>query len=597
MTQTHTFDAIIVGAGGAGLMAALHAAPGMRLAVISKLHPVRSHTGTAQGGVAAPLGNMEEDQWDWYMYDTIKGGDYLVDQDAAEALAKESVDAVYELEHMGLPFDRTEDGRIEQRRFGGHTREFGKAPVMRACKSADRTGHMILQTLYQNCVRRDVCFFDEFFVVDLILENGAVRGVTAIEIATGEWHSFHAKAVLLATGGFGRMFAVTSNAHSLTGDLVAAAYRRGLPLEDMEFFQFHPTGIYRMGILLSEAARAEGGVLINGNGERFMERYAPTMMDLAPRDMISRCIHQELLAGNGIDGKDFIYLDIRPETINRYKSAPGGKQVTAEALEAALPDIIDMMRNYMGVEPMKQPVPIQPTAHYAMGGIPTDIDGCVLRSATEKVPGLFAAGECACVSVHGANRLGTNSLMDLLVFGRRSGRALASYCAGAELETLPPHAQEEAHTELDRLRAARGPERAGDLRAEMQRCMTEWVGIARHREGLEKALGILQQLKQRYLRIGLSDTGASWNTELLEAYELGGLLDLAEVTAASALRRTESRGAHFRDDYPQRDDVHWLQHTLAYRRSGSGAAPVTEGIRFDGKPVCITRFPPKARTY
>jgi succinate dehydrogenase / fumarate reductase, flavoprotein subunit len=597
MTQIHSFDAVIVGAGGAGMMAALHAAPGTRLAVITKLHPLRSHTGTAQGGVAAPLGNMEEDKWDWYMYDTVKGGDYLVDQDAAEILARESVDAVLELEHMGLPFDRIADGRIEQRRFGGHTRDFGKSPVMRACKSADRTGHMILQTLYQNCIRREVRFFDEFFVADILMEDGAVCGVAAIEIATGEWHIFHTKALLIASGGFGRMFAITSNAHSLTGDPVAAAFRRGLPLEDMEFFQFHPTGIYRMGILLSEAARGEGGVLINGQGERFMERYAPNLMDLAPRDILSRCIHQEILAGRGIGGKDYVHLDIRPETINRYRSAAGGRQVTAPELEQALPDIIEMMRVYMGIEPMRQPVPTQPTAHYAMGGIPTDVDGRVLRSAEAVVPGLFAAGECACISVHGANRLGTNSLMDLLVFGRRSGRALAAYCAGINHPRLNSDSHSETRAEIERLRNARGTERAGALRAEMQHCMTDRVGVSRTAAGLEEALRALRALKQRYFEIGIADAGLGWNTEVLEAFELGGLLDLAEVTAACALQRAESRGAHYREDFPQRDDTNWLRHTLAYRKSGTGAIPVAEGVRFEGKPVSITRFPPQARTY
>ncbi|MBN2085992.1 MAG: succinate dehydrogenase flavoprotein subunit [Anaerolineales bacterium] len=603
MTVEHTFDAVIVGAGGAGLMAALHASQGTRVAVLSKMYPTRSHTGAAQGGVAAPLGNMEEDRWDWYMYDTVKGGDYLVDQDAAEILARESVETVFELEHMGLPFDRTPDGRIEQRRFGGHTREFGKSPVMRACKSADRTGHMILQTLFQNCIRRDVRFFDEFFVLDLILEGGAARGVVAVEIKTGELHIFRAKAVLLACGGFGRMYAVTSNAHSLTGDAVAAAYRRGLPLEDMEFFQFHPTGIYKMGILLSEAARSEGGILLNGAGERFMERCAPTLKDLAPRDMVSRFMFQEIRAGRGVGGKDYLHLDIRPETINRLGSAPGGRAVTAADLEAKLPDIIEMMRIYQGIDPMKAPVPIQPTAHYAMGGIPTDCDGRVLRAASgaaqamENVHGLFAAGECACVSVHGANRLGTNSLVDLLVFGRRSGRALAEFCAGSALEALPAGAGQEAAGELIRLRESRGSERIGALRAAMQRCMTEHVGVQRIARGLEKALQTLRELKARYGKIGLADLGRKWNTEILEAYELGGLLDLAEVTAASALHRTESRGAHFREDHPRRDDSNWLTHTLARRKEGSCASLVTDGILFDRRPVVITRFAPEVREY
>jgi succinate dehydrogenase / fumarate reductase, flavoprotein subunit len=592
MTQIHTFDAVIVGAGGAGLMAALHASHGgARVAVLSKLHPLRSHTGTAQGGVAAPLGNMEEDRWEWYMYDTVKGGDYLVDQDAAEILARESVDTVLELEHLGLPFDRTPGGRIEQRRFGGHTREFGAAPVMRACKSADRTGQMILQTLYQNCIRRDVAFFDEFFVLDLIEADGVYCGVAALEIATGEMHIFHGKAVLMATGGFGRMYAVTSNAHSLTGDLVASAYRRGLPLEDMEFFQFHPTGIYKMGILLSEAARAEGGILVNGRGERFMERYAPTLMDLAPRDMISRFIQMEIREGRGVDGRDFVHLDIRPETINRCLSAPGAKSVTAAGLEAALPDIIEMMRVYMGVNPMRELVPVQPTAHYAMGGIPTDCDGRVLAGAAagQTAPGLFAAGECACVSVHGANRLGTNSLVDLLVFGRRSGIRLAEFCREAPLPGLQPGSGDPARSALEQLRRQRGPERPAALRAEMQRCMTDHVGVYRDAAGLTEAVRTLGTLKERFGRIGLSDSAGAWNTEVLEAYELGCLLDLAEVTAASALHRTESRGAHFREDYAARDDARWLNHTLAYRE--------TAGIRFERKPVSITKFEPKARTY
>jgi succinate dehydrogenase / fumarate reductase flavoprotein subunit len=601
MTVEHTFDAVIVGAGGAGLMAALHASQGAKVAVLSKLYPTRSHTGTAQGGVAAPLGNMEEDRWDWYMYDTVKGGDYLVDQDAAEILAHESVETVLELEHLGLPFDRTPDGRIEQRRFGGHTREFGKAPVMRACKSADRTGHMILQTLFQNCIRRNVRFFDEFFVLDLILEDGAARGVVAVEIKTGEVHLFRSKAVLLACGGFGRMYAVTSNAHSLTGDALAAAYRRGLPLEDMEFFQFHPTGIYKMGILLSEAARSEGGILLNGRGERFMERCAPTLKDLAPRDMISRYMFQEIRAGRGVEGKDYLHLDIRPETISHLGTAPGGRAVTAADLEAKLPDIIEMMRVYQGIDPMKAPVPVQPTAHYGMGGIPTDCDGRVLRSASgggmESARGLFAAGECACVSVHGANRLGTNSLVDLLVFGRRSGRALAEFCAGSALEALPAGAGNEAAGELIRLRGSHGPERIGALRAAMQRCMTEHVGVQRIARGLEKALQTLRELKARYEKIGLADLGRKWNTEVLEAYELGGLLDLAEVTAASALHRTESRGAHFREDHPRRDDSNWLHHTLARRKDGSGAGPVLDSILFDRRPVVITRFAPEAREY
>ncbi|MBI4770216.1 MAG: FAD-binding protein [Chloroflexi bacterium] len=568
MTTFHQFDAVIVGAGGAGLMAALHTSKSAKTAVISKLHPTRSHTGTAQGGIAAALGNMEEDRWEWHMFDTVKGGDYLVDQDAAEFLARDAIDAVIELEHMGLPFDRTPDGRIEQRRFGGHTAEFGARAVMRACKAADRTGHMILQTLYQNCIKQNVNFFDEFFVVDLILQEGICRGVVAIEIATGEVHVFHAKAVMIASGGFGKIFAVTSNAHTLTGDPVASCYRRGLPLEDMEFFQFHPTGLYKMGILLSEAARGEGGLLINDRGERFMAGYAPGMMELAPRDMVSRFIYQEIKAGRGIGGKDYVYLDIRPESITRHKSAPGGLPVTAEALEARLPDIIEMMRVYMGVEPMKEMVPTQPTAHYAMGGIPTTNDAEVRADAAGGlVTGLYASGECACVSVNGANRLGTNSLVDLVVFGRRGGKAMAEFCKQAAFS------------------------------AELQRVMMDNVGVFRTHELMSQAVEKVRELKARYANIQVDDKGRRFNTDLLETYELGCLLDLAEVTAASALQRTESRGAHYRDDYPKRDDVNWLSHSFACRTDGQGAALTGGQIRFEKMPVVIIRFEPKERKY
>ncbi len=598
MIQHHQFDAIIVGAGGAGLMAALHAAKHTKVAVISKLYPTRSHTGTAQGGIAAALANMEEDHWEWHMYDTVKGGDYLVDQDAAEILARDAIEAVIELEHMGLPFDRTPDGRIEQRRFGGHSANYGEKPVMRAAKSSDRTGHMILQTLFQNCVKQQVTFFDEYFVVDLIIQDNICRGVIAIHIDSGEMHVFHSKAVLLASGGFGRMFSVTSNAHSLTGDPVAAAFRRGLPLEDMEFFQFHPTGIYRMGILLSEAARGEGGVFINGEGERFMERYAPTMKDLASRDVCSRCIYLEVKAGRGIGGKDYVYLDIRPETINRYKSAPGGRAVTAEEIESKLPDIIEMMRVYQGVEPMKEPVPIQPTAHYAMGGIPTNTDGWVRANAGDgMVTGLFAAGECACVSVHGANRLGTNSLVDLVVFGRRGGRAMAEFCKTADFAPLPADAEVEVTAELERIRTNTGQEKAATLRLEMQTIMMDNVSVFRTDELVSAALAKVRELKGRFKNVQIDDKGKRFNTDLLETFELGCLLDLAEVTAFSALNRTESRGGHSREDYPQRDDVNWLKHTFATIDQPSGAALTAGPMTLTHRPVVVTKFEPKERKY
>ena len=590
MAKHHQFDALVVGAGGAGLMAALHASRQVNTAVISKLYPTRSHTGTAQGGIAAPLGNMEPDNWEWYMYDTIKGGDYLVDQDAAEILAKDSIDAIIELEHMGLPFDRTREGKIEQRRFGGHTSNFGEAPVMRSCKAADRTGHMILQTLYQQCIKQNVKFFDEFQVIDVLVQDNVCRGVVTVEILTGEMHVFHAKAVLLAVGGFGRVWQVTSNAHSLTGDGVAICFRRGLPLEDMEFFQFHPTGIYKMGILLSEALRGEGAVFVNDRGERFMERYAPTMKDLASRDVCSRSIYLEVREGRGIGGKDYVHIDARPETINRYQSGPGGKTVTAEHLEAALPDVFEMARVYLGVEPLKQGIPIQPTAHYAMGGIPTDNDGRALADAQGTlVRGLFAAGECACVSVHGANRLGTNSLVDLVVFGRRGGKAMADFCRQADFAPLPANPEAPAVADLDRIRSGTGKEKPGRLRDEMQTVMMQHVGVFREGPSVQQALEALRELKERFQRISIDDKGQKFNTDLYEAWELGCLLDLAEVTAHSALIRTESRGAHWREDFPRRDDANWLKHTFVALKDGS--------LETTYKPVTITRFEPKERTY
>jgi succinate dehydrogenase / fumarate reductase flavoprotein subunit len=590
MTKHHQIDALVVGAGGAGLMAALHASKQVNTAVISKLYPTRSHTGTAQGGIAAPLGNMEEDHWEWYMYDTIKGGDYLVDQDAAEILAKESIEAVIELEHMGLPFDRTPDGKIEQRRFGGHTRNNGEAPVMRSCKAADRTGHMILQTLYQQCIKQKVNFFDEYQVIDLLIEDNICRGAVAVEILTGELHVFHAKAVLLAVGGFGRVWSVTSNAHSLTGDSVATVLRRGLPLEDMEFFQFHPTGVYKMGILLSEALRGEGAVFINDKGERFMERYAPTMKDLASRDVCSRCIYLEVRDGRGIGGKDYVYIDVRPETINTYKSGPSGHTVTAEHLEAALPDVLEMARIYLGVEPMKQGIPVQPTAHYAMGGIPTDNDGQVLADANGGiVRGLYAAGECACVSVHGANRLGTNSLVDLVVFGRRGGKAMGEFCNTADFAPLPANPEAETVAQIDRIRRGVGKEKPARIRSDMQKVMMDHVGVFREGPAVQKALDTVHELMDRYQHISIEDQGQRFNTDLYEAWELGCLLDLAEITAYSALIRTESRGAHWREDFPKRDDVNWLKHTFVTRKNG-----VLEATY---KPVTITKFAPKERTY
>ncbi len=580
----YSFDAIVVGAGGAGLWAALELArEGVSTAVLTKLYPTRSHTGTAQGGVCAALGNLEEDSWEWHMFDTVKGGDYLVDQDAAEVLAREAIETVIELEHMGLPFNRTPEGKIDQRKFGGHTRNFGEAPVRRACFAADRTGHMILQTLYQQCIKHGVKFFDEYQVVDLLFEGGEpeaggrAAGVVAYRVADGQLHSFSAKAVLMATGGFGRMFRITSNAHSLTGDGVALCYRHGIPLQDMEFFQFHPTGIVGIGILLSEAARGEGGTLLNDLGERFMANYAPKLMELAPRDMVSRAMYQEIRAGRGIGGKDYLYLDVR--------------HLGRKVIEEKLPDITEFARIYQGVEPLKEPVPVQPTAHYAMGGIPTNVNSEVVRDEKGTVvPGLFAAGECACVSVHGANRLGTNSLVELLVFGRRAGRQMARHAGKVERPRPIADAAEPVRGQLEAIRTREDTgEKVAAIRSQLADVMMDNVGVYRDGKLLTEALARVRELKGRYGAISITDRGSVFNTELLEANELGYLLDLAEVTVAGALARTESRGAHSREDYPERNDAKWLKHTLAYKGS--------KGPTLKYKPVSITRFEPKPRTY
>jgi len=596
--KIHEFEVVVVGAGGAGLMAALYASKTANTAVLSKLYPMRSHTGAAQGGVGAALGNYEEDHPEWHTFDTVKGSDYLGDQDAIEFMCFEAVQAVYELEHMGLPFSRTPDGRIAQRPFGGHTNNVTGKPVRRSCYAADRTGHMILQTLYQQCIKNKVNFYDEFQVLDLLVVNGAAAGVVAIELATSELHVFHAKAVIFATGGHGRIWEITSNAYAYSGDGVAITLRRGIPAEDMEFFQFHPTGIYRLGILITEGVRGEGGVLLNGEGDRFMVHYAPTVKDLASRDVISRAMYMEMREGRGIGGKRYLYLDVTPDVVNKYAEIDGRKRpdgspyrVTGEEIISKLPDITDFCRTYLGVDPLTQPIPVQPTAHYAMGGIPTNVNAeVVIDSQNTVMPGLYAAGEVACVSIHGANRLGTNSLVDLIVFGKHAGLNAARFANSASLQPLPDDPTAFARQQLDTLLHNKGTENAATISHEMKSTMFDHVGVFRTAEGMQEALTKVRELRERFKHIKVEDRGKVFNTELLNIWELGNLLELAEVTTVSALARQESRGGHAREDFPKRDDQNWLKHTLAYWNERGE-------VELHYKPVVITKWQPKERVY
>ena len=575
----HSFDGVIVGAGGAGLRAAIEAAPHMKLAVITKLYPTRSHTGAAQGGMSAALANVEEDNWNWHAFDTVKGSDYLADQPAVDILCKEAIDSVVELEHWGLPFSRLENGKIAQRRFGGHTIKEGEAPAFRACYAADRTGHMILQTLYQKCVSMGVTFFDEFQVLDIKIDDGVCKGVIAYEVATGDIHIFEARAVTFATGGFGKIYKVSSNAHSLTGDGPGILYQKGIPLEDMEFYQFHPTGIYRLGILLSEAARGEGGILRNKDGERFMERYAPSIKDLAPRDMVSRAIATEISEGNGAGpNNDFVYLDLT--------------HLGAETIKQKLPDITDFVRTYVKIEPIDEPIPVQPTAHYAMGGIPTDVNARVLSDANGTIlPGVYSAGESACVSVHGANRLGTNSLLDIVVFGKRAGQSMVDYVSSTKPMSLSENAAEDLSSKIEKLMEKDHSLEFSvpRIREELQDSMEENAKIFRTEESLQKQTEILTDLRDRYRNVTISDKGKVFNTELLEAIELEYLLDMSDTTVASALHRKESRGAHSRVDHTERDDKNWLKHSFAFKNGDS--------VKLDYKDVELGNYEPKERKY
>ncbi len=568
-------DVVVVGSGLAGLRAAMEVAPSAHVALISKVYPTRSHSGAAQGGIAAALGNEEPDSWEWHMFDTVKGGDYLTDQDAAEILAQDAPRAIFELEHMGVPFNRTAEGKIAQRAFGGHTSHFGQAAIKRVCHAADRSGRVILDTLYWNAVQKGLKVYSEFQMIDLILKENQVAGVVAYEWATGEVHFFQSRIVLLATGGFGKVYKTTSNGFANTGDGAYLAYRAGIPLEDMEFVQFHPTGVYGLGILISEAARGEGGILRNGRGDRFMEQYAPQIKDLAPRDIISRAIDIEIREGRGVQGKDFVHLDLTHL----------GKDRLAEKLS----DISSFVKIYLGIDPTKDPIPVQPTCHYMMGGIPTNLEGQVLDHEQQPVPGLFAAGECACLSLHGANRLGCNSLLDLIVFGRLAGKRIVQELKQLFWGDPPPKPAEKTLERIRDLKARNRGEKAFVLRKAMQKVMMDGCSVFRIEDHLSRALTEIRRLKGEYEKVVIDDRGLGFNSDLLEAIELESLLGLAEVILVSAMNRRESRGAHYREDYPRRDDQNWLRHTLIRKTD--------DGLEALYKPVTLTRFQPEVRTY